>query len=64
MFLLILYLVYTIVQLYSDLTMLTLHARTYLICDIKPDMKLIQISYGIYHKFAISVIIYNILCLL
>ena len=29
-----LYLFCTIVQLYSDLTILTLHATTYLICDI------------------------------
>ena len=35
-FLLILYLFCTFVQLYSDLTILTLHATTYLICDIKP----------------------------
>ena len=38
-----LYLFCTIVQLYSDLTVLTLYATTYLICDIC-------------HKFTISVI--------
>ena len=36
-FLLIYYLFCTFVQLYSDLTILTLHATTYLICDIKPQ---------------------------
>ena len=35
-FSLILHLFCTFAQLYSDLTILTLHATTYLICDIKP----------------------------